>query len=66
MGQGFAWAHPADPLNVGQFMSRRLGMAGVSDRGEAGTPALPDRCGPDQRRPPKSRSRNRNRLTKSR
>ncbi|HET9851435.1 MAG TPA: GGDEF domain-containing phosphodiesterase, partial [Candidatus Limnocylindrales bacterium] len=61
MGQGFAWAHPADPVRVGQFMSRRLGGAGTPE-GDA----RPDRCGPDQRRLPKSRSRNRNRLTKSR
>jgi EAL domain-containing protein (putative c-di-GMP-specific phosphodiesterase class I) len=61
MGQGFAWAHPADPLRVGQFMSRRLGSAGAP-KGDT----RPDRCGPDQRRLPKSRSRNRNRLTKSR
>jgi diguanylate cyclase (GGDEF)-like protein/excisionase family DNA binding protein len=44
LGQGFTWAHPADPLRAGQFLARRL----------------------DQRRSPNSRSRNRNRLTKSR
>ncbi len=44
MGQGYAWAHPADAIKVGQFMARRL----------------------DQRRSPKSRSRNRKILTKSR
>jgi EAL domain-containing protein (putative c-di-GMP-specific phosphodiesterase class I) len=44
MGQGYAWAHPADQLRVGQFVARRL----------------------DQRRSPKSRSRNRKILTKSR
>jgi hypothetical protein len=48
MGQGYAWAHPADPIKIGQFVARRLD-------------------GPkDQRRSPKSRSMNRNRLTKSR
>jgi diguanylate cyclase (GGDEF)-like protein len=30
MGQGFAWAHPADPLWIGQFMARRLGTRGES------------------------------------
>jgi diguanylate cyclase (GGDEF)-like protein len=44
MGQGYVWAHPADALRIGQFVSRRL----------------------DQRRPPSSRSRNKNRLMKSR
>ena len=24
MGQGYAWAHPAEPMRVGQFMNRRL------------------------------------------
>ena len=24
MGQGYAWAHPADPIRIGQFVSRRL------------------------------------------
>jgi EAL domain-containing protein (putative c-di-GMP-specific phosphodiesterase class I) len=24
MGQGFAWAHPADPVRIGAFVSRRL------------------------------------------
>jgi EAL domain-containing protein (putative c-di-GMP-specific phosphodiesterase class I) len=24
MGQGYAWAHPAEPMRVGQFVSRRL------------------------------------------
>ena len=48
LGQGYTWAHPADPIKIGQFVARRLD-------------------GPkDQRRSPKSRSRNRNRLTKSR
>jgi predicted signal transduction protein with EAL and GGDEF domain len=65
MGQGFAWAHPADPVRVGEFLGRRLGSSG---RGKAAAKAadLPDRCGPDQRRPPMIRSRNRKRLTKSR
>jgi diguanylate cyclase (GGDEF)-like protein len=27
MGQGFAWAHPAPPVQVGTFMGRRLGGA---------------------------------------
>jgi len=32
MGQGFAWAHPADPVWIGQFMARRLepGRDGVA------------------------------------
>jgi diguanylate cyclase (GGDEF)-like protein len=49
MGQGYTWAHPADPIKIGQFVAHR-----VDGRD-------------DQRRPPpNSRSRNRNRLTKSR
>jgi EAL domain-containing protein (putative c-di-GMP-specific phosphodiesterase class I) len=24
MGQGYAWAHPAEPIRVGQFVTRRL------------------------------------------
>ena len=24
MGQGYAWAHPAEPMRVGQFVSRRI------------------------------------------
>ena len=24
MGQGYAWAHPADPIKVGEFVARRL------------------------------------------
>ena len=49
MGQGYAWAHPADPIKVGQSFARQLG-------------------GPDSqsRLPPKSRSRKRKMLTKSR
>ena len=65
MGQGYAWAHPADPVRVAQFLQRRLGTDGA----RAGArPAAPrrDRCEPGQRRLPNSRSRNRNRLTKSR
>jgi diguanylate cyclase (GGDEF)-like protein len=60
MGQGYAWAHPADPMKVGEYLNRRLGAA---DR-DPGAPR-PDRCD-DQRRPPMMRSRNRKRLTKSR
>jgi diguanylate cyclase len=49
MGQGYTWAHPADPIKIGQFVAHRLDGRD------------------DQRRPPpNSRSRNRNRLTKSR
>jgi EAL domain-containing protein (putative c-di-GMP-specific phosphodiesterase class I) len=44
LGQGFAWAHPADPVRIGGFVARQL----------------------DQRRSPKSRSRNRKMLMKSR
>ena len=62
MGQGFAWAHPADPVRVGELLGRRLGSVGP----EQSADVLPDRCGPDQRRPPMMRSRNRKRLTKSR
>ncbi|MBI2780181.1 MAG: EAL domain-containing protein [Chloroflexi bacterium] len=56
MGQGFAWAHPADPGRIGGFVGRRL-----EKRVE--TPPEP---GVAQRRPPVSRSRNRKRLMKSR
>jgi EAL domain-containing protein (putative c-di-GMP-specific phosphodiesterase class I) len=24
MGQGYTWAHPADPLHAGEFIARRL------------------------------------------
>jgi predicted signal transduction protein with EAL and GGDEF domain len=37
MGQGFAWAHPAPPLQVGTFMGRRLD--GAAKRLEAGSKA---------------------------
>ena len=56
MGQGFAWAHPADQGRIGGFVGRRL-----EKRPEAG----PEQC-VVQRRPPDSRSRNKNRLMKSR
>jgi Amt family ammonium transporter len=52
MGQGYAWAHPADPIRIGQFVARRLDVRG-------GRKA-------QRRSPPKSRSRNRKILTKSR
>ena len=45
MGQGFAWAHPSDPVRVGTFMARRLEHTRVDldATGEtptrAGTPA---------------------------
>ncbi|HUQ43810.1 MAG TPA: EAL domain-containing protein [Candidatus Limnocylindria bacterium] len=64
MGQGFTWAHPADPVRIGQFVARRLDQGADRDPVGATDPHL-DRC-VDQRRPPVSRSRNRNRLTKSR
>ncbi len=53
LGQGYAWAHPADALRSGALVAR-----GLAPRGHAG--------GAAQRRSPNSRSRNRNRLTKSR
>ncbi len=56
MGQGFTWAHPADPVRVGGFVSRRL------DKRRSTT--IEKRV--VQRRPPVSRSRNKNRLMKSR
>ena len=56
MGQGYAWAHPAEPVQVGGFIGRRL---------EKRLGTSPDRR-VVQRRPPVSRSRNRNRLMKSR
>ena len=71
MGQGFAWAHPADPVRVGQLVGRQLGDAVASGRESNGRDAggRHDRCGSEdglaQRRSPNSRSRNRKRLTKS-
>jgi diguanylate cyclase (GGDEF)-like protein/excisionase family DNA binding protein len=56
MGQGFLWAHPADPVRVGGSLGRRLEQPPVS------SPARHLA----QRRPPVSRSRNKNRLMKSR
>jgi diguanylate cyclase (GGDEF)-like protein len=64
MGQGFTWAHPADPVRVGQFVSRRFDEAAGQEPPNA--PARPIERSADQRRPPVSRSRNRKRLTKSR
>jgi EAL domain-containing protein (putative c-di-GMP-specific phosphodiesterase class I) len=52
MGQGYNWAHPADAARTAALMAGRIGA------GRSGAAA--------QRRPPNSRSRNRNRLTKSR
>jgi diguanylate cyclase (GGDEF)-like protein/excisionase family DNA binding protein len=82
MGQGYVWAHPAEALKVGQFVARRLagrddnldrhagaGRVGAGRNGAGRSGAGAGRAGaaPDgQRRPPNSRSRNRNRLTKSR
>jgi diguanylate cyclase (GGDEF)-like protein/excisionase family DNA binding protein len=63
MGQGFVWAHPSDPIRLGQFVARRLDEAADRDPQVADRHA--DRC-VDQRRPPMIRSRNRKRLTKSR
>ncbi|MEO5703876.1 MAG: EAL domain-containing protein [Candidatus Limnocylindrales bacterium] len=56
MGQGFTWAHPADPVRIGGFVSRRLEkrLATTVEKRVV------------QRRPPVSRSRNKNRLMKSR
>ena len=50
MGQGYAWAHPADPIKVGQFVSPPPRRAARRISGGRRS----------------SRSRNRNRLTKSR
>ncbi|HEY8239662.1 MAG TPA: bifunctional diguanylate cyclase/phosphodiesterase, partial [Candidatus Limnocylindrales bacterium] len=56
MGQGYLWAHPADPVRIGTFVSRRLDEGGPKGSPKASA----------QRRPPNSRSRNRKTLTKSR
>jgi diguanylate cyclase (GGDEF)-like protein/excisionase family DNA binding protein len=56
MGQGYAWAYPADPIRVGSFVSRQLDPPPVPRSG------APER----QRRPPSSRSMSRKRLMKSR
>ena len=62
MGQGYVWAHPADPMHIGAFVSRTIKPA----------EAVPSDCFPvppkaaqGQRRPPSKRSMNRNRLMKS-
>jgi diguanylate cyclase (GGDEF)-like protein len=65
MGQGYTWAHPADSIRTAKFVADRIG------RRHASAVAVPVAAGParsglGQRRPPMSRSRNRNRLTKSR
>ena len=49
MGQGYAWAHPAEPVRVGQFLKLRLGGGGSAVPG--GDRARPDRCGPGQEGP---------------
>jgi EAL domain-containing protein (putative c-di-GMP-specific phosphodiesterase class I) len=38
MGQGYAWAHPADPLRVGQLMTRRLEAKRRARRNGKATP----------------------------
>jgi diguanylate cyclase (GGDEF)-like protein len=57
MGQGYVWAHPADPLHIGQFVARRL-EGGNGRNGHDGHAP--------QRRSPNNRSRNKKRLMKSR
>jgi diguanylate cyclase (GGDEF)-like protein len=65
LGQGYAWAHPADAIRAAAFVAggvRRSDVTGPSGRSPSGRIPAADR----QRRSPNSRSRNRNRLTKSR
>ena len=61
LGQGYTWAHPSDPAKTAAIVASRLAASGA--------PA-PDpvecRAAPQRRPPPKSRSRNKKRLTKSR
>jgi diguanylate cyclase (GGDEF)-like protein len=73
LGQGYVWAHPADPAHTAALVAQRLSRPSPPPSPE---PILSPEASPDpapvrsvpegQRRPPKSRSRNRNRLTKSR
>ncbi|MBI3752175.1 MAG: EAL domain-containing protein [Chloroflexi bacterium] len=69
LGQGYNWAHPADPSQTAAFIGHRLAAA-AGDRSvtPSSTAAAADRApvATAQRRLPKSRSMNRNRLTKSR
>jgi diguanylate cyclase (GGDEF)-like protein/excisionase family DNA binding protein len=60
MGQGFNWAHPADAVQIGGFVTRQ-----IDPSASFLTECVPE-PGLAQRRPPVSRSRNRNRLMKSR
>jgi EAL domain-containing protein (putative c-di-GMP-specific phosphodiesterase class I) len=42
MGQGYAWAHPAEPMRVGQFVNRRLeGRSGPKTVGRQPTRRQP-------------------------
>jgi diguanylate cyclase (GGDEF)-like protein len=76
LGQGYTWAHPADPTQTAALVAQRLAAAARASSSLPATAALPGPVSPsalaaasvvgDQRRPPKSRSMNRNRLTKSR
>jgi EAL domain-containing protein (putative c-di-GMP-specific phosphodiesterase class I) len=61
LGQGYTWAHPSDPAKTAAIVASRLAAA-------AAPPPDPVECraAPQRRPPPKSRSRNRKRLTKSR
>ncbi|HEX7949356.1 MAG TPA: EAL domain-containing protein [Candidatus Limnocylindrales bacterium] len=68
LGQGYNWAHPADPSQTAAFIGHRLAATAARAVAPSSTAAAADRppVATPQRRLPNSRSRNRNRLTKSR
>ena len=70
LGQGYNWAHPADPSQTAAFIAHRVAAtaATVVSTTPSSTAAAadPPPVATAQRRLPNSRSRNRNRLTKSR
>jgi diguanylate cyclase (GGDEF)-like protein len=72
MGQGYVWAHPTDAAQTAALVADRVGPGRGEVANVAAVPAavpaaaLASRTAKAQRRPPNSRSRNRNRLTKSR
>jgi EAL domain-containing protein (putative c-di-GMP-specific phosphodiesterase class I) len=68
LGQGYNWAHPADPSQTAAFIGHRLTSTAARATTPSSTAAAADRppVATAQRRLPNSRSRNRNRLTKSR
>ncbi|HEY2917154.1 MAG TPA: EAL domain-containing protein [Candidatus Limnocylindrales bacterium] len=64
LGQGYLWAHPADPARTAAVLAERIATVAATGR-QLATVEPGDCRSTPQRRLPKSRSRNRNRLTKS-